>query len=132
MNGPPGNGEAALRHAATPKLTGLALDTPGHAFTQVRDRTCRHRFRRVEFMPAGHIHHAKETCDDCGAFLGSASKLENLERASFNLFKLSKLAMHPGRSDWERRFIKSLQVQKNLSPKQQAVLERLAAKCLEA
>jgi hypothetical protein len=59
-------------------------------------------------------------------------KIETLERANLNFFKVSKLAMRPGLTEWERRFVKSISAQKKLSPKQQAVLDQLVAKYLEA
>ena len=122
----PLNREGALLEAPVP-----LIQSPQSNSRSAIPQPCRHRFRRVQFLPPGHVHHAKEICDDCDAFVGWAPKLETLERANLNFFKLSRLAMHPGLTEWERRFVKSISAQKRLSPKQQAVFDKLCVRYLE-
>jgi hypothetical protein len=130
MNAPAplGNANAPLAKGRREKLLELAQSNSRSAFPQ----GCQHRFRRVEFLPPGSTHHAKEICDDCGAFLGWAAKLENLERRLGDSCRIAKLLMRPDLTVWERNFLKSIGTQKKLSPKQQAVVDRLAAQYLEA
>jgi hypothetical protein len=57
---------------------------------------------------------------------------ENVERRKLNGLRLAKLQMCAGLNSWEREFIQSLAKQGNkLSPKQQAVSDRLCATYLE-
>jgi hypothetical protein len=127
-HGPPRKGARAVSPAQGHlRLTDCATNSVASAGAQV----CRHRFVRVELMPPGYIHHAKETCDDCGAFVGWAPKLENLERRAGNSFRIAKLSMVDGLNSWEPEFLASISKQRWLSPKQQMVLDRLVAKYLD-
>jgi hypothetical protein len=57
---------------------------------------------------------------------------ENVERRKLNGFRMAKLQMCPRLNSWEREFIQSLAKQGNkLSPKQEAVFDRLCATYLE-
>ena len=78
-------------------------------------------------MPQESRHYAKLNCADCGAFLKFLPRPENVERRKLNGFRLAKLQMCPGLNAWERQFIDSLAKQGNnkLTPKQQAVLDRM-------
>jgi hypothetical protein len=116
--------DAALRHAATPKLTGLANDKSSYSFTQ----PCRHNKTRVEQMPQGHPHHAKEICAMCGCSLRWVSRAGLLERQSPTL---SRLLMCPELLDWERALVRDASRGRRLTEKQQAFIDRLAAECLE-
>ena len=70
MNSPPGKGTGALRHAPSPKLTGLAEDTSRSGFRQV---ACTHSHIRTERELCGSTSYEKETCIGCGRVLLSFS-----------------------------------------------------------
>ena len=116
--------DAALRHAATPKLTELAKNKSGYSFTQ----PCRHNKTRVERMPQGHQHHAEEICVICGCFLRWVSRAELLERQKATL---SRLLICPELLDWERALVRDASRGRRLTEKQQAIIDRLIAECLE-
>jgi len=73
-------------------------------------------------------HHGKEVCETCGHFFGWAKKPETVAREAQNAERIvaaRKLNLSP----WEKEFIGSLnEAGPKLSPKQQAALDRLAAK----
>jgi hypothetical protein len=89
---------------------------------------CRHVATRTERFPGGKPHYAHEVCSACGRHGRWFPKPATLERRKLNAARLVRLLMAEGLSDWERQFVKSLQrqAQKRFSPKQQAVLDRLA------
>jgi len=82
-------------------------------------------------MPEGFPHYAKVVCLLCARFLGWVPKPETLERRRFNAFRIARLGMCKGLSAYERRFIEDLSRLKALSPRQQALLERLCKERLE-
>ena len=98
MKRPP-KGEAALRHAATPKLTGLTNDTSGQSNAQ----GCAHHATRTELLLQGHQHYARLTCALCGRHLHWVSRDELLERQKTTL---SRLWMCPELFDWERALVR--------------------------
>ena len=51
-------------------------------------------------------------------------------RQKLNAVKMAKLGMRPGLSAWACSFLNNIGAQKKLSPKQQAVLDRLATQHL--
>jgi hypothetical protein len=75
-------------------------------------------------------HHAQITCPKCGAFLQWAPKPENVERQKANAYRLSKLAMNEHLNDWERQFVADVSKHQKLSPKQQAIVDRLCTEYL--
>ena len=125
---PPEKGNAALRGAAISKLTGLAEGNSGSGFTQA----CAHSATLTERLPDSHPHFARLTCAVCGKHLRWLPRPSTLARQRVNAFRLSKLAMHPGLSDWERNFLRDISQRRKLSPKQQTLLVRLCATYLEA
>ena len=88
---------------------------------------CAHSVTKTELDPPGSEHYGRLRCADCHAFLRFVPKPKNVERRQLNGFRLAKLQMCPGLNSWERQFIDSLAKQGNnkLTPKQEAVLERL-------
>jgi hypothetical protein len=94
---------------------------------------CAHTSTKTELLPPESRHFAKLKCADCGAFLKFLPRPENVERRKLNGFKLAKLQMCDGLSSWEREFIESLAKQgsNKLTPKQQAVFDRLCLTYLE-
>lgn len=123
--GPPGKGEAALRHAATPKLRfNSPQDNSGVAIAQA----CAHKATVTQRLPDGH---SWEICIQCGAFVRWLPKPETLERQRVNAFKLAKLVMHPYLTSWERQFLRRVSKLKKVSPKQLAVVDRLVRQYLE-
>jgi hypothetical protein len=93
----------------------------------IAEGTCQHGRTRVELMPHGFPHHGRLVCTACGAFLGWATKPANVERQRLNGYRIAKLAMIEGLTDWELGFIKSIGAQRKLSPKQQGILDELVA-----
>jgi hypothetical protein len=92
---------------------------------------CEHGDTRVEQLASG-PHFAKEICTDCGRVLRWIPKPQTIARQQFNALRLVKLAMHSGLSPWERAFIDNISKRRKLSPKQQALLDRLVRQYLEA
>jgi hypothetical protein len=88
---------------------------------------CAHNQTTTELLPQGSKHYAKLRCATCGEHLRFLPKPENVERRKLNGFRLAKLQMCPGLNSWEREFVQSLinQCNNKLSPKQQAVFDRL-------
>jgi hypothetical protein len=58
-------------------------------------------------------------------------KPENLERQKANAFRLCKLAMCGGLTDWEKQFVADVSKRRKVSPKQQAIVDRLCAQYLK-
>jgi hypothetical protein len=124
---PPGNANAALAKRRREKLTGLPEDKAGSGFAQ----GCTHGIPRVALMPQGHKHYAMETCAVCGRFLRWLPKPETVQRQRLNAFRLARLAMHLGLTDWERQFIRSVGEKKHISPAANPPI-RLCATYLES
>ena len=116
--------EGVLLQTPVPKQHGWREDNSGHSKAQA----CRHNKIRVERMPQGHQHHAEEICVTCGCFLRWVSRAELLERQKATL---SRLLMCPELLDWERALVRDASRGRRLTEKQQAIIERLAAECLE-
>ena len=70
------------------------------------------------------IHYGKWVCE-CGAFIGWQPKPATVERIALNERKLEHARNGNGLTDWEKKFVASLDAAK-LSPKQQAILDRIA------
>jgi len=91
---------------------------------------CEHCNTITQRLKAG-IHYGKVTCLHCGGFVGWAPKPATLERRKLLGFTLVRLGIHPGLSEWERRFVRDLAQRKKISPKQQQIVDRLCADHLE-
>ena len=121
------------------KRTGVLLQTPINKdlrSTQSNSgvsiaQACEHRATVTQRLPAGHKHFSKEICIQCGAFVRWLPKPETVQRQRLNAFRLARLAMRPDLTGWERQFIRSVGEKKHLSPKQQALVERLCREYLE-
>jgi hypothetical protein len=124
---PPGKATAALAKRRREKLTGLAEDNCGHSFAQ----PCGHRATRTERLPDGHVHHSRLTCAVCGRHLRWLPRPETIERQRLNAFRLAKLTMHSGLSEWDRSFVRDVSKLAKLSPKQQQIIDRLCADYLK-
>jgi len=93
---------------------------------------CAHDVTRTVSLSAESRHYARLECAACGAFLKFLPRPENIERRKLNAFRLAKIQMCAGLSSWERQFVQSLAKQgSKLSPKQQAVFDRLCSTYLE-
>jgi hypothetical protein len=114
--------ERALLEAPVP-----LIQSPTTTAFCTSPRLCRHVATRTERFPGGKPHYAHEVCKTCGRHVRWFPKPATIERRKLNAFKLARLLMAEGLSDWERQFVKSLQrqAQKKFSPKQQAMLDRL-------
>ena len=96
-----------------------------------RQSICKHGATVTELMPGGHVHHAAVRCADCGRHLRWIPKPETVERQKLNGYKLARLGMLDGLSDWERGFVRDVSKRRKLSPKQQEIIDRLCADYLK-
>ena len=98
-----------------------------HSFPVGALSQCAHNQTTTELLPQGNQHYAKLRCATCGEHLRFLPKPENVERRKLNGFRLAELQMCDGLNPWEREFVQSLVKQCNnkLTPKQQAVFDRL-------
>jgi hypothetical protein len=94
---------------------------------------CAHSVTKTELEPPGSEHFGRLKCAECGAFFRFIPKPKNVERRQLNSYRLAKLQMCPGLSDWERQFIDSLAKQGNnkLTLRRQAVFDRLCLTYLD-
>ena len=90
-----------------------------------RQSVCKHAATVTERMPDSHIHHAAVRCADCGRHLRWIPKPETIERQRLNAFRLARLAMCDRLNSWERGFVRDVSKRRKLSPKQQAIIDRL-------
>ena len=81
-------------------------------------------------MPDGHIHHAREACADCGAFLRWSPKPTTLQRQRINEIKLKRLAT-ARLDEWAKKFVADMQGRRKWSPQQQMWIDRFYAQHLE-
>jgi len=93
--------------------------------------TCPHDATVTERMPEGHIHYAAEHCEHCGRYIRWLPRPENLERQRLNAFRLARLAMCDALSHWQRSFVRDVLQLRKLSPRQQAIVDELAATYLK-
>jgi len=134
MKSPKGEG---ARQAPIPKqLLTAATSTANRALLQACDPVplvcgawCAPPITRIDL--ANGIHHAKEVCGVCGRFLRRLPQPKTMERQKLTAFRLAKLAMRPDLTAWERNFVRSVSQRKKLSPKQAALVDRLARQYLE-
>jgi hypothetical protein len=92
---------------------------------------CKHTATVIPRMPEGHTHYVQLKCASCGLHIRWLPKPETIERRRLNGFKLAKLAMCDRLTSWEWHFVRDLQHRKKLSPRQQAVIDKLAVAYLE-
>jgi hypothetical protein len=126
MNGRPVKTKRAGDLAATsPNAFNPADDT---AFVCCAQYECEHAETRVEILPPGSLHFGKEICRNCDRVLRFVPKPATAARLTTNAFRLAKLTMiSPALTPWEQQFITSISRVKKLSPRQQAVLDRIYA-----
>jgi hypothetical protein len=111
------------------KEMGALLPAPKTA-TERGYARCEHNATRLELLPPGSVHHAKEVCMDCDAVLRWIPKPRTIIRRRWNVFRLVKLAMCEGLSPWELSFIHNVSHSRKLSPRQQQKLDALCARYL--
>jgi hypothetical protein len=92
---------------------------------------CEHSSTRIELCPKTHVHHAAEVCSLCGAWVRWVEKPSSLSRRIRNALRLAWLEECQKLSPWEKGFVRDVMWQRKLSPRQQHVLDRLAASYLE-
>jgi hypothetical protein len=120
--------EGPLGGGPVPNLQQGPQSKARHAFPQ----QCAHTETREERLPANHVHYARLSCANCGAFIGWAAKPANVERRTLNAYRLARLGMVEQLNPWERRFVQSVSQCRKVSPKQQQIIERLVEQYLEA
>src|SRR5262245_15096011 len=95
---------------SAPKRSAPGREIAGAAKLRLEEsyQPCPHNATRVEQMPDGHIHHARELCANCGAYLGWVPKPTTLHRQKINELKLKRLgaAMLDG---WAKKFVADMQ-----------------------
>jgi hypothetical protein len=117
---------------AAGKETGASCSAPISKLRLVQSyQFCPHTATRTTRLPDSHPHFARLTCAICGGFLRWLPRPSTIERRTLNAFKLARLAMRPDLTSWERQFICSVRGEKNLSPKQEAIIARLVTQYLE-
>ena len=142
MNGPPGNGEGPRGSGPTLKLTGLTDNNSISVFARLcrliaaqADElfvlACGHSGTRIERMPEGYKHYACEICATCGRHIRWVAKPQTLARRKLTAYRLARLAMCSSLSAWERSFVRDVSQRRNLSPRQQEVVDGLCATYLE-
>lgn len=117
---PPGNANPPLAKGRRYKLTG-----------RIEYSACPHSATVTERMPRGHLHHAARRCAYCGAHLSWLPKPQTIERRRLNGCRLARLAMCDGLTSWERNFVFDVSQRKNVSPRQQAIIDELVATYLK-
>src|SRR2546429_1342119 len=96
-----------------------------HASTVVLDRAdCVHSKTRMELLPQG-PHYSRVICEDCGKQLCFRPKPENIERRRRNALNIQTLLNDKRLENWETEFCQGITQNPRLSPRQQALLDRL-------
>jgi hypothetical protein len=114
-------------NCVAPDVTPLICSTqPGYSH-----QDCPHETRVLERMSEGHVHYGLERCGVCRRVLRWISKPETIEARKLRAAKIARLTMVEALNEWERRFIESVSKFRKHSPKQVAVIDRLAAEYLE-
>ena len=96
-----------------------------------RQSVCQHSKTITERMPGGHLHYGAERCANCGRHLRWLPRPETLARQKLNGFRLVKLGMCDRLTSWERSFVADVSQRKRISPKQQALVDRLVSQYVE-
>jgi hypothetical protein len=117
--------KGVLLQTPIPKLKSFGTDAP-------QGWECQHDTKVLHREPQGSQHYGRELCEDCGAFLRWIPKPETVEAREFRAARIARLSMIQKLPEWERGFIKSVAKSRKLSPKQIAIIDRLAADYLEA
>ena len=91
-------------------------------------RYCHHTSASVVLMPPGNTHYAAARCGRCDIFLQWLPHPETEQKESARTTAIETLLTSDALTDWERGFLRNIQKQKNLSPKQLATLSKIEAK----
>ena len=127
MSGPP-------RKATARRLTGpdaRDLKLPESNSLGGVAQSCTHPVTRTERFPGGMPHYSHEVCVACGRHLRWHPKPRNVERRKLLAAYVARLLMVEGLTSWEATFLRSMSKRRRLSPKQEAIVERLCRQCLE-
>ena len=114
MTGPPGNARAPLAKGQREDLN-----------SEREYSACLHGATITERFPGGQPHYAHEVCVACGRHLRWHPKPRNVERRKLLAAYVARLAMCERLPSWEKGFVASVSKQRNLSPKQEAIIGRL-------
>jgi hypothetical protein len=120
-NGPPKETGALDDAPISVKLAGRSESNSRSAIAQ----PCAHPVTRTERFPGGQPHYAHEVCVACGRHLRWHPKPRNDERRKLLAAYVARLAMCERLTNWEKGFVASVSKQRNLSPKQEAIIGRL-------
>ena len=102
---PPEKGGPCCEHGPN----SITLPLP-HSYQQ-----CSHSAKKIERMPAGHVHFAAERCVNCRRLLRWLPRPETIARRKVNGFRLAKLSMCERLNSWERGFIRDLTQRRKLA-----------------
>jgi hypothetical protein len=125
MKSPPNETGAVLRTPIPKLLLAQQYHLPRAA------QPCPHISTVIERMPPGHVHFARVTCRSCRAFIKWLPRPQTVQRQRLNGYRLARLSMAAGLSEWERHFVRDVSHRKRVSPAQQTVIDRLVAEYLE-
>jgi hypothetical protein len=123
MTGPPNEKGGCVRAAQQ----NVAVE---HYHWRNTAQVCAHGTTVTERMPAAHAHFAQVKCAVCGRHIRWEPRPETVERRKLNGFRLAQLGMCFQLTEWQRQFVQSVSTCRTLSPKQQAVVDRLYAEHL--
>lgn len=119
---PPVKPKRGGHFGTTPNDFGLVDHTPLVCGAQT---WCEHSDTRIAIEPLGSVHFGKEICRNCDRVLRWLPKPGNVERRRLTAYRIAKMLMAPGLTEWETQFLTSVSRQQKFSPKQTAVLERM-------
>jgi hypothetical protein len=119
------------RKGALPAPIPLIQSPQSKTKTAFSQGVCKHEATRTARLPDNHMHYAQLVCALCGRHLRWLPRPENVERRRLTAFKLARLLMCEGLSDWQRRFVVGVSKQPRLSPKQEVLVLRLCLQYLE-
>jgi hypothetical protein len=118
---PEKKGSRVVQRGHPEELTELREGNIGSAIAQA----CTHPVTRTERFPGGVPHYSHEVCAMCGRHLRWHPKPRNVERRKLLAAYVARLAMCERLTSWEKGFVASMSKQRNLSPKQEAIIGRL-------
>jgi hypothetical protein len=117
------------REGALPAPIPLIQSPQSNSRSAFPQGVCKHEATRTGRLPDNHVHYAQLWCALCGRHLLWLPRPENVERLT--AFKLARLLMCEGLSNWERRFVVGVSKQPRLSLRQEALVLRLCLQYLK-
>ena len=88
---------------------------------------CLHPVQEIILETKG-PHHSREICSSCRRFIRWIPSEETIKKRARNREMLAALSKLAHLTEWERQFIRDLSSTKNISPKQQVMLDNMRDK----